>query len=98
MASKGNKGGVKTGGRKKGTPNKVTKETRELISKFVDSRWEDFLNAYDQITDADKKCSIMVSLLPFIAPKMASVEYKGDVPIKSFNDELDEISGEKTRK
>lgn len=86
------------GGRQKGTPNKKTKETRELIAKFVESRWEDFLHAYDQITDMDKKCTIMVSLLGFIAPKMASVEYKGEVQQKTFNDELDELSGEITRK
>lgn len=96
MAAKKNH--PKLGGRKKGTPNKVTKETRELIAKFVDDKWDEFLSAYDDITDPEKKCSIMVSLLPFIAPKMASVEYKGEIPVKTLDDELDEISGEKTRK
>lgn len=86
------------GGRKAGTPNKVTKETRELISKFVESRWDEFLAAYDEIVDPDKKCTIMVSLLPFIAPKMASVDYKGNMAVKTYAEELDELSGEKTRK
>lgn len=87
----------KTGGRKKGTPNKVTAATRELLSKFVDDKWEEFVAAYEDIKDPEKKCSIMVQVLAYVAPKMATVEYKGEVPVKTFNDELDEITGEKTR-
>ncbi len=91
------KGGPKTGGRKAGTPNKVTKATRDLISKFVDDNWQGFVDDYNKIEDKEKRCTIMLQLLPFIAPKMASVEYKGEIPVKTFNDELDELSGEKTR-
>lgn len=98
MATNGINGGAKTGGRKKGTPNKMTKEVREMIQKFVENKWEDFMLAYDAIEKPSDKCYIMTSLLPFIAPKMASVEYKGDAPVMTFKDELDEISGEKTRK
>jgi len=86
------------GGRQKGTPNKVTKETKELLSNFVTSRWEDFVLSYDNIKDPEKKCQIMTQLIPYVVPKMASVEYKGDIPVKTLADELDEISGEKTRK
>ncbi len=86
------------GGRKKGTPNKITKEVREMIQMFVEAKWDDFILAYDAIEKPSDKCYIMTSLLPFIAPKMASVEYKGEVPAKTLADELDEISGEKTRK
>ena len=90
--------GKKYGGRKKGTPNKITKEVREMISMFVQNKWDDFMQAYDSIEKPSDKCYIMTSLLPFIAPKMAAIEYKGDVPVKTLSDELDEISGEKTRK
>ena len=86
------------GGRVKGTPNKSTKEVCELISKFVENKWDEFLSNYDDIKDPEKKCTIMLQLLPYISPKMASVEYKGDVPSKTFKDELDELSQEKTRK
>ena len=86
------------GGRQKGTPNTVTKEVREMIRMFMEMKWDDFILAYDAIEKPSDKCYIMTSLLPFIAPKMASVEYKGEIPVKTFNDELDEISGEITRK
>ena len=76
----------------------MTKETRELLSKFVEDKWDEFITAFDSILEPEKKCYIMVQLLPFIAPKMATVEYKGEVPVKTLDDELDEITGEKTRK
>lgn len=91
------KGRQKTGGRKKGIPNKVTGETRELIKKFVESRWDDFLAAYDAIEDPSKKCYIMADILPFVSPKLANIEYKDKDKPKSLADELDEISGETTR-
>lgn len=95
---KGDGKGRQGGGRQKGTPNKCTKEVRDLITNFVESKWEEFLSNYDSIEDPEKKCSIMLQLLPYISPKMASVEYKGETPVKTFKDELDELSEEKTRK
>lgn len=86
------------GGRKAGTPNKITKEKRELIAKFIDENWDDFQSSFTKIDKPEAKCSIMVSLLPFAFPKLAQVDYKDTTPIKTFKDELDEISGEKTRK
>ncbi|MBP5389727.1 MAG: hypothetical protein J6Y27_05220 [Bacteroidales bacterium] len=93
-----NDGRGRLGGRKKGTPNKVSKEMKDLLAKFVDDRWDEFVAAYDMITEPEKKCQIMVSLIPYLAPRLASVEKKDISPGKSFEDELDEISGEKTRK
>ena len=95
---KGDGKGRQGGGRQKGTPNKRTKEVRDLITNFVESKWDEFLSNYDSIEDPEKKCYIMLQLLPYISPKMASVEYKGEAPVKTFKDELDELSEEKTRK
>ena len=91
------KGQPKIAGRKKGTPNKVTGEIRELIKKFVEGHWDDFIAAYDAIEDPSKKCYIMSDLLPFVSPKLANIEYKDKDKPKSLSDELDEISGETTR-
>lgn len=86
------------GGRKKGTPNKITKEKRELIAAFIECKWDEFEKAFNEIDDPAKKCQIMIDLLPFALPKMASIEYKDKSKPKTLQDELDEISGEKTRK
>ena len=86
------------GGRKPGVPNKMTKEKREMISLFLDGKWGEFEKAFDEIDDPFKKCSIVIDLLPFAIPKLASVEYKDKSTAKTLQDELDEISGEKTRK
>lgn len=98
MATRGNKGGEKTGGRKAGTPNKITREKREIISKFIDDKWDDFVLSFDMIEKPETKCSIMVQLLPFAFPKLAQIDYKDKTQGKTLSDELDEISGEKTRK
>lgn len=88
----------KFGGRKAGTPNKVTKEKRELIAKFIDDKWDEFISSWDDIKDPKEKCQIMVGLLPYALPRLASVEYKDNTPVRTLADELDELSGEKTRK
>ena len=91
------KGRPKTGGRKAGTPNKITKEKREIIAKFIDDKWDEFQSAFDDLKP-EQKCNVMVSLLPFAFPKLAQVDYKDNTPVKTLADELDELSGEKTRK
>lgn len=92
-----NDGRGRLGGRKKGTPNKITKEKREIIAKFIDDKWEDFILSFDAIDKPETKCSIMVQLLPFAFPKLAQIDYKDKTQAKTLDDELDEISGEKTR-
>lgn len=94
---KGDGKGRQGGGRKKGTPNRVTKERRELISEFLDKNWESFQEMYER-ADEETKMKIYMEMIPYTTPKMASVEYKSKEQPKTLDDELDEISGEKTRK
>ena len=97
MARQKNDGRGRLGGRAKGTPNKVTVERRALIASFVESRWEEFLENYDSIKDPQKKCDIFMSMMGYYAPKLAAVEYKDKTPAKTYQDELDELSEERTR-
>ena len=85
------------GGRTKGTPNKVTLERRALIASFIEANWDDFLENYKAIVDPEKKCSLFMSMMAYYAPKLAAIEYKDKTPVKTLKDELDELSGEKTR-
>ena len=87
----------KTGGRKKGTPNKVTAERKARIAAFMEGHWEEFENAYNNLSDPKDICGIFMALMPYYAPRLAAVEYKTETPQKTFKDELDELSGEKTR-
>lgn len=84
------------GGRQKGTTNKVTKERRELISEFLDKEWPNFQKMYES-SDKETKMKIYMEMLPYTTPKMASIEYKEKLRPKSYKDELDEDSGQKTR-
>lgn len=97
MARQKGDGKGRMGGRAAGTPNKLTREKREMIAAFLDGHWEEFEKSFSQIDDPVRKCQIMIDLLPFAIPKMASVEYKDNSTRKTLQDELDEISGEKTR-
>lgn len=84
------------GGRQKGTPNKVSRERRELIAEFLDKEWDNFQKMYQEADD-ETKMKIYMEMIPYTTPKMASVEYKEKTKPKTFDDELDELSGEKTR-
>ena len=97
MARQKGDGRGRLGGRKAGTPNKNSTEKKELFRAFIQGKWEDFVKTYDSIDDPVRKCSIFIDLLPFAYPRLASVEYKDKLQVKTLKDELDEISGEKSR-
>ena len=84
------------GGRKKNEPNKSSEEMRELITKFINEKWEDFVASYDAL-EPEKRCKITIDLMQFSVPKLASIEYKDKDKPKTLADELDEMSGESTR-
>lgn len=92
MARQKNDGMGRLGGRAKGTPNKITQEKRELIAKFIDDNWKTFMEDWKDMVDKEKKCQIMVSLLPFAVPKLATIEYKDKDRPRTFQDELDELA------
>lgn len=83
------------GGRKKGTPNKINKERRELIAKFLDDNFEEFMLCWQAIDDPYKKCCIYNDMIPFATPKLQSIELNNQVSQKSFEQELDELEAKK---
>ena len=97
MARQKGDGRGRLGGRKAGTPNKESFARKEMIRSFIAGHWKEFEDAFNAIDDPHKKCSLMIDLLPFAVPRMASIEYKDKDKPKTLQDELDEISGEKTR-
>lgn len=86
----------KVGGREKGTPNRVSGETKdillEMIMQYQDKGllFEDFF-----LLDAKERLDTFVKILPYLRPKLASVEHNiGKDTRKSIDDELRLMAGE----
>lgn len=60
--------GYKTGGRQKGTPNKLTQERKESLSKLISKLSSDIERDIDSLT-IQEKAQLLPKLLPFIIPK-----------------------------
>ena len=63
----------KTGGRKQGTPNKVTKNTRELLESLVKKEISYISKNISKLSVKDRSY-LLTRLLPYVSPKMLSVE------------------------
>lgn len=81
------------GGRKKGTPNLITSEMRELMARFVRDTYDLIVDDFAKINDPAKRVQLWAQLSKFVVPQLSSVEVKGDAVTKSFKDELDELEG-----
>lgn len=65
------KGTEKTGGRKAGTPNKITGTVKEWIASIIDGNREQFEKDLEAL-DAGERIRIISNLLPFVVPKLQS--------------------------
>ena len=63
--------GYKTGGRKRGVPNKITSLVRESLSKYV----QDILNTIDinKLEDSDK-IKLALGVMQYIIPKQKAIQ------------------------
>lgn len=65
--------GVKTGGRQKGTSNKLTGTVKEMITQFVTDELQHLPTLLNKL-EPKEKAEYIIKLLPYIAPKIAPVE------------------------
>lgn len=72
--------GQKTGGRKKGTPNKSTVEIREAYQKLVEGNLDNMTKWLDTIAkdNPEKAMDMMLKLSEYMIPKLARQEIVGD--------------------
>jgi hypothetical protein len=72
--------GQKTGGRKKGTPNKSTQEIREAYQRLVEGNLDNMTKWLDTIAkdNPDKAMDMMLKLSEYMIPKLARQEIVGD--------------------
>ncbi len=88
------KGSVKTGGRKKGTPNKITSDIREKIKTFLESKADDLDDIWESL-EAKEKIQMFNHLCRYVVPTMQSTEFKVDSTTESYiQKHLEELSQE----
>lgn len=61
-------------GRKKGSTNKATRETKEALNDFIQNHQDNIKEWFDQLDSADKKLTYFIKLLEFTTPKQKAVE------------------------
>lgn len=82
------KGRDKTGGRKKGSQNKVTKQRREFISKLLDDQEDGIKEALAKLKKDSPKdyLNIIATLMEYDTAKLSRVELTGgsedDAPVR----------------
>lgn len=62
------------GGRKKGSKNKVTQETRELFHTLLENNLQKLQQKFDEIEEPEKFVKLTFELAQFCTPKLRSVE------------------------
>lgn len=70
-------------GRPKGSPNKTTKQVKELIRNLFDENTEYLYTNLEQMTISER-INLTKSLLPFLVPKLQSVVLREGESIDHF--------------
>lgn len=83
--------GKKFGGRKKGTPNKSTKETRETFKKVLNDNLDNLDVWLNKVADKnpEKAINILLKISEFIIPKLNKIEVE-ETPKDEFENMTDE--------
>lgn len=88
------KGTQKTGGRKKGTPNKTTSDLKKWIFEFVNDNMEEFKSEFASM-DTEDKINIIMKLLPFVLPKQTETKINVDeeltLAVKESMDNINQL-------
>lgn len=70
------KGSPKTGGRKAGTPNKVTSKTRKELSDLLLGKMDKFEKILDDLSVDDPPlfAALYIKTLPYVIPRLNAVD------------------------
>lgn len=74
------KGSPKTGGRKKGTPNRSTEKCREAIAMLIEDNADKLAGWLDDIAEDDPKEAFkcFMSCVEYFVPKLSRAEVTGE--------------------
>lgn len=78
--------GIKTGGRQKGTSNKLSGTVKEMITQFVTDELQHLPTLLNKL-EPKEKIDLLLKLLPYTTPKIAPV----DAPIEKSPQERREF-------
>tara|TARA_B100001059_G_C17521873_1_gene421188 strand:+ start:41 stop:280 length:240 start_codon:yes stop_codon:yes gene_type:complete len=71
--------GFKTGGRKLGTPNRMTKELRSILKDMMYQEIDIIQDHLDQLSPKER-IEILIKLMPFVLPKTTSISHTTNEP------------------
>jgi hypothetical protein len=60
---------IKSGGRSKGTPNKITADVRQALQSFIDANIHSVQSQFDEL-EAKDKLKFITDILPYLVPKL----------------------------
>lgn len=84
--------GAKYGGRQKGTPNKTTRETRELFAEFVQRSFPTFIEKMEALDERDY-CRVYTDMCKYVMPSLQSVNLDATITKqKTIEDRLLDLS------
>ena len=72
--------GFKTGGRKLGTPNRMTKELRSILKDMMYQEIDIIQDHLDQLSPKER-IEILIKLMPFVLPKTTSISHTTNEPL-----------------
>jgi hypothetical protein len=71
--------GIKTGGRKKGSLNRNTVETKELLQKIVGNELDNISDLLSKL-EPKERIDAVIKLLPYIVPRQSEISLPNDEP------------------
>tara|TARA_B110000902_G_C14005957_1_gene474508 strand:- start:267 stop:515 length:249 start_codon:yes stop_codon:yes gene_type:complete len=72
--------GNKYGGRKKGTPNKLTKELRSVLKEVIYNELENIEERLDEL-EPKQRLELVIKLMPYVFPKIESASHMINEPL-----------------
>lgn len=83
------KGCLKTGGRKKGTPNKATQTAKEWIVQTLSANWEQMKSDL-KVLEPKERLQLLFKLLEYVTPKQRVTS--NNIKFEDLTDEeMDEL-------
>lgn len=76
--------GYKTGGRNKGTPNKLTSEMRASLKTVISDEMEKLPSLLSEL-EPKVRIELVIRLLPYVFPKLENIDYNKGEPFEDFD-------------